>query len=93
MKFDFNANRQQAEKQYNLGKGEYFKVKSGDNLYGIADLFDCTAADLKRWNKIKRNYLVAGQTLVFYVPVNKKAKYQKMNGLSLKQKKVLIYGD
>lgn len=31
MKFDFNANRQQAEKQYNLGKGEYFKVKTGDN--------------------------------------------------------------
>lgn len=30
-KFDFNANRQQAEKQYNLGKGEYFKVKDGDN--------------------------------------------------------------
>ncbi len=31
MKFNFNENRQQAEKQYNLGKGEYFKVKSGDN--------------------------------------------------------------
>lgn len=31
MKFDFNTNRQQAEKQYNLGKGEYFKVKTGDN--------------------------------------------------------------
>lgn len=30
-KFDFSANRQQAEKQYNLGKGEYFKVKDGDN--------------------------------------------------------------
>ena len=30
-KFDFAANRQQAEKQYNLGKGEYFKVKEGDN--------------------------------------------------------------
>lgn len=30
-KFDFSANRQQVEKQYNLGKGEYFKVKDGDN--------------------------------------------------------------
>lgn len=30
-KFDFSANRQQAEKQFNLGKGEYFKVKDGDN--------------------------------------------------------------
>ncbi len=71
----------------------YYKVKSGDNLYGIADLFDCTPGDLKRWNKMKRNYLVAGQTLVFYVPAAKKAKYQKMNALNAKQKKVLIYGD
>lgn len=31
MKFDFSANREQAEKQYSLGKGEYFKVKDGDN--------------------------------------------------------------
>lgn len=31
MKFDFNSNRKEVEKQYNLGKGEYFKVKDGDN--------------------------------------------------------------
>lgn len=30
-KFNFVANREQAEKQYNLGKGEYFKVKEGAN--------------------------------------------------------------
>ena len=30
-KFNFQENRQVAEKQYNLGKGEYFKVKDGDN--------------------------------------------------------------
>ena len=30
-KFDFNAQRQQVEKQYNLGKGEYFKIKDGAN--------------------------------------------------------------
>lgn len=35
-KVDFNANRQQAEKQYNLGKGEYFKVKNGDNKIRLA---------------------------------------------------------
>lgn len=31
MKFDLNANREEVEKTYNLGKGEYFKVKDGDN--------------------------------------------------------------
>ncbi|MCX6188905.1 MAG: LysM peptidoglycan-binding domain-containing protein [Bacteroidetes bacterium] len=71
----------------------YYKVKSGDNLYGIADLFDCKSTDLKRWNKFSRNYLIAGQTLVFYVPSNKKAKYQKMNAMTAKQKRVLIYQD
>ncbi len=71
----------------------YYKVKNGDNLYGIADLFDCTSTNLKQWNKLRRNYLVVGQTLVFYVLPNKKAKYQKMNGLSAKQKRVLIYQD
>jgi hypothetical protein len=29
--FDFGQNRQQVEKQFNLGKGEYFKVKEGAN--------------------------------------------------------------
>ncbi len=71
----------------------YYTVKSGDNLYGIADLFDCTANDLKRWNKITRNYLIAGQNMVFYVPLVQKAKYLKMNTLNAKQKKVLIYQD
>ena len=30
-KFDFNANRKSVEKEFNLGKSEYFKVKEGDN--------------------------------------------------------------
>ena len=29
--FNFSANREQAEKQFSLGKGEYFKPKEGDN--------------------------------------------------------------
>lgn len=29
--FNFSANREQAAKEYNLGKGEYFKLKDGDN--------------------------------------------------------------
>ena len=28
---NFNAQKEQAEKQFNLGKGEYFKLKNGDN--------------------------------------------------------------
>jgi LysM repeat protein len=71
----------------------YYKVKSGDNLYAVADLFDCSVTDMKRWNKFSRNYLIAGQTMVFYVPGAQKAKYQKINTMTPKQKKVLMYSD
>lgn len=37
-KFDFNASKQQAEKQYNLGKGEYFKVKDGTNKVRLVSI-------------------------------------------------------
>ncbi len=71
----------------------YYKVKSGDNMYGVADLFDCTIYQLKAWNKLKKNYLIAGQTLAFYVPASNKARYQKINTMTLQQKKVLMYSD
>ena len=71
----------------------YYKVKNGDNMYGVADLFDCTIYQLKAWNKLKRNYLIAGQTLVFYVPASNKARYQKINTMTQQQKKVLMYSD
>jgi membrane-bound lytic murein transglycosylase D len=71
----------------------YYKVKPGENMYALADLFDCSVSDLKRWNRITRNYLMSGQVLTFYVPATKKAKYQKMNTLTAKQKKVIIYQD
>lgn len=38
MKFDFNANREQAEKQYNLDKGQYFKPKEGANKLRIVSV-------------------------------------------------------
>lgn len=31
MKVNFNATKEEAEKKYNLGRGEYFKVKEGAN--------------------------------------------------------------
>jgi hypothetical protein len=35
MRYDFNATIKQAEKDYGLGKGEYFKVQEGDNKIRI----------------------------------------------------------
>lgn len=40
-----------------------YKVKPGDTLFSIARLFDTTVANLKSWNKLRGNALVAGARL------------------------------
>lgn len=39
------------------------KVKSGENLSLIADKYNVSVADIKKWNKLKKNSLMAGQYL------------------------------
>jgi type II secretory pathway predicted ATPase ExeA/LysM repeat protein len=46
-----------------------YRVRRGDTLYGIAQRFDVTVADLTRWNELANNgHLLAGQRLVIYQP-------------------------
>jgi membrane-bound lytic murein transglycosylase D len=40
------------------------KVRSGESLWTIARKYKVTVAELKRWNRIKKNTLQPGQTLV-----------------------------
>jgi D-alanyl-D-alanine carboxypeptidase len=47
-------------------------VKRGDNLSKIADKHNVALADLKKWNKIKKNSIQAGQKLAVYKTVKKK---------------------
>ena len=47
-------------------------VKRGDNLSKIADKYNVALADLKKWNKIKKNTIQAGQKLAVYKTVKKK---------------------
>lgn len=39
------------------------KVKSGETISGIARKYGCTVDDIKRWNRLKKNTLQAGQVL------------------------------
>lgn len=43
----------------------YYQVQTGDTLSTIADRFDVTSKDLKRWNHIKK-YIHPKQSLVIY---------------------------
>lgn len=39
------------------------KVKSGETLSGIAERYNCTVTEIKRWNNLKSNKIFAGQKL------------------------------
>lgn len=44
-------------------KIKYYKVKRGDNLGEIADRNNVAVSDLKKWNRLKGNSVVAGKSL------------------------------
>jgi len=44
-------------------KTKYYKVRRGDNLGGIADKYNVSLAELKKWNKLKGNTISYGKSL------------------------------
>lgn len=46
-----------------LPKTKYYTVKRGDNLGEIADKYNVSIADLKKWNKLKSNTVARGKSL------------------------------
>lgn len=65
----------------------YYVVKSGDNMALVADIFDVSTSDVRRWNKLKRNQLMKGQRLTLYVLASQKKYYMSINNMTLLQKK------
>ncbi|SFH30480.1 lytic transglycosylase domain-containing protein [Pedobacter insulae] len=49
-------------------KVSYHKVRSGQNLGSIADIYHVEVQDLKVWNKLKSTVIVPGQKLKIYSP-------------------------
>ncbi|HYQ72655.1 MAG TPA: LysM peptidoglycan-binding domain-containing protein [Gammaproteobacteria bacterium] len=48
----------------------HYRVRSGDSLYRIAQKFNVSIADLRRWNNLSgKKYLKPGQNLKLYVDV------------------------
>lgn len=66
-----------------------YKVKKGDGLLLIADLFDCKVSDIRKWNGMKKDIIFAGQKLKIMVPKSKLAQYKKINSMTAAQKKKL----
>jgi len=51
-------------KKETKSKTTYHTVKKGETLAKIADKYDVTIADLKKWNKLKSDTIEVGQKLV-----------------------------
>lgn len=66
-----------------------YKVKKGDVLGNIADWYDVTPTELRKWNKIKGNMVRSGQVLKIMVPSSKAAQYKKINTMTAAQKNKL----
>lgn len=49
------------------GQRKLIKIGKKDTLYGIARRHNVTVAQIKKWNKLKRDLVVVGQTLEVFV--------------------------
>jgi len=67
----------------------FYVVKRGDVLGDISDWFDCSNADIKKWNKLKGNQVQKGKKLTIFVAANKTGYYKRINKMPTKLKKKL----
>jgi membrane-bound lytic murein transglycosylase D len=59
--------------------GLQYTVRSGDRLTSIADAYDCTIEQIKKWNSLPANTVKEGQTIVIYVPESQKENYANVS--------------
>jgi membrane-bound lytic murein transglycosylase D len=55
-----------ASPQATQGKVVRYRVRRGDTLASIAEQFEISVADLKRWNALRRDYVARGTRLKVY---------------------------
>jgi LysM repeat protein len=48
------------------GNAVHYKIKSGDTLGDIAELYNVRASDIRGWNGIGGSKIIAGETLIVY---------------------------
>lgn len=67
----------------------YYTVKKGDNLGYIAEWYDCSAGEIRRWNRLRGSRIHVGDRMKIRVPSAKANDYKKINRLSFAQKQQL----
>jgi len=54
----------ETSKKKETSKTQYYTVKKGDTLAKIADKYNVSISDLKKWNKLKSDEITEGQKLI-----------------------------
>lgn len=54
----------------NSSNVNYYKIKPGDSIGGIAEKYGVKASDIRNWNNISGNKILAGSTLKIYSDAN-----------------------
>lgn len=67
----------------------FYIVKKGDVLADIADWFDTTPAEVKKWNNLKGTIVPKGRKLTLFVDARKTGYYKRINKMTPAQKKKL----
>ena len=70
-----------------------YTVRSGDVLIRIADLYDCSVSQIRRWNNIRGDYLRINQRLIIKKPSRQQAYYRRINKMTKAQKNNIIRKD
>lgn len=75
-----------------VGKTKYHKVLRGDNLNEIADKYNVSVADLKKWNHLRSNKTPRGRTLRIISSDNvaENNKKESNDTISVKERNTLI---
>lgn len=71
----------------------WYTVKTGDGFYTLSDIFDCSIEEMKKWNDINSNTLVANTLIKFYVAAEKSEHYKKLTTLNHLQKREIALSD
>ena len=84
---------EEVEEPFESSKAIYYNVKRGDNLGLISGWYEVSISQLQEWNNIKSSRsLQVGKKIKIYVPSARAKYYEKINKMSLSEKRRLAAG-
>ena len=71
----------------------WYRIKRGDTYTLLADIYDCSIDDIRQWNGLRYQELMADRLLKFYVSELRKEYYKNLNTLPIAEKQAIAAED